>query len=197
MSDRERWLQLLEETGALQEGHFLLSSGLHSSGYVQCARVLEDPHNAELVGGELARRLVGVDVDLVFSPPLGGIVIGYEVARQLGVRFVFPERGDDGAFRLRRGFSVGRGQRAAVIEDVITTGRTTRELVEMLRSLGVSPVAVGAIVDRSGSGRVDELSIESVIELSICAYEPEVCPMCGRGLVIVKPGSRRQVGGSA
>jgi len=196
VSDRDRWLRLLEETGALEKGHFLLSSGLHSSGYVQCARVLEDPHNAELVGRELARRLADAKADLVFSPPLGGIVIGYEVARQLGVRFVFPERGDDGAFRLRRGFSVERGQRAAVVEDVITTGRTTRELIEVLRSHGANPVAVGAIVDRSGSGRVDEFSIESVIELSIRAYEPEVCPMCGRGLVIVKPGSRRQVGGS-
>ena len=185
-------MRLLEGTGALQSGHFLLSSGLHSPRYVQCAKAVEHPGDAETLAEEIARRLGSAGVECVLSPPLGGLIIGYEVARQLGCRFVFPERAENGEFHLRRGFCVEQGVRAAVVEDVITTGRTTRELVEMLRGIDANVVAVGAIVDRSGVGEIDGLPIGSVLTLSIPTYEPEVCPLCQAGVPIVKPGSRRE-----
>ena len=185
-------MRLFEETGALQSGHFLLSSGLHSAQYIQCAKAVEHPRDAGALAEEIVRRLGPAGVECVLSPPLGGLVIGYEVARQLGCPFIFPERVGNGEFHLRRGFSIERGVRVAVIEDVITTGRTTRELIGLLRAVDVDIVAVGAIVDRSEGGRIDDWPIDSVLTLSIPTYEQEVCPLCQAGVPIVKPGSRKE-----
>jgi len=192
VTQENRWLALLQRTGALQTGHFLLSSGLHSPQYVQCARALEDPANAAALGAALARRLAAADVDRVASPPLGALLIGYEVARSLKRPFLFPERPDGGAFSLRRGFTLRPGDRVAVIEDVVTTGRTTSELIALLRAGGADVVALGAIVDRSETGAIDGLAIVSLVTLSIPTYERATCPLCAAGALLVKPGSRTE-----
>ncbi len=191
MKRNEDWLRLLESVGAVQNGHFLLSSGRHSERYIQCAKVLEDPQHATSVGAELARRMAG-DVDRVMSPPLGGILVGYEVARGLRRPFQFPERGADGLFQLRRGFSVHPGDRIAVVEDVVTTGRTTRELMNLIRGHGAEPVCLGAIVDRSESHEVDGFPIHALVRLEIPTYAYGECPLCARGIPISQPGSRKQ-----
>ena len=193
---RDRWIELLTETGAMQEGHFLLSSGRHSGQYVQCARALERPAHGEALGTALADAIgTAVDgaIDCVVSPPLGGILIGYEVARWLDRPFLFPERDDDGRYRLRRGFALEPGARVCVVEDVITTGRTTREVIELVRGVGAEPIAVGAIIDRSTDHRIDGIPLSAVLRLEIPTYEPEACPLCAAGDPIVKPGSRREV----
>jgi orotate phosphoribosyltransferase len=186
------WMALLERTGALLSGHFLLSSGLHSSRYVQCARALEDPADAEALGKGLARGLRKIRIDRVISPPLGALLIGYEVARALGRPFSFPERDGRGRFTLRRGFLVQPGERVLVVEDVITTGRTTRELIEHLVGVGADVVAVGAIVDRSMEHAVGGFPIRALVELDIPTYEPATCPHCLTGEPIEKPGSREE-----
>jgi orotate phosphoribosyltransferase len=191
MSSIEPWLKLLEEVGAVQNGHFLLSSGRHSERYIQCAKALEDPENATAVGGELARR-IGAGADRVMSPPLGGILVGYEVARGLRRPFQFPERAADGLFQLRRGFSIHPGERIAVVEDVITTGRTTRELMALIKGHGAQPVCVAAIVDRSETHEVDGLPIHALIRLEIPTYAYDECPLCAAGIPISQPGSRKQ-----
>lgn len=196
MKKSEQWLELLEEVGAVQSGHFLLSSGRHSERYIQCAKVLEDPQHAAAVGSELARRM-GAAVDRVVSPPLGGILVGYEVARGLRRPFQFPERAADGLFQLRRGFSIHPGERIAVVEDVITTGRTTRELMALIRGYGAEPVCVGAIVDRSETHEVDGLPIHALVRLGIPTYAYSECPLCARGVPITQPGSRKQDGKGA
>lgn len=185
------WLALLESVGAVQSGHFLLSSGRHSERYIQCAKVLEDPEHAAAVGGELARRM-SRDVARVVSPPLGGILVGYEVARGLRRPFQFPERGADGLFQLRRGFSIHPGEPIAVVEDVITTGRTTRELMDLIRGYGAEPVCIGAIVDRSETHEVDGLPIHALVQLDIPTYGYRECPLCARGVPLSQPGSRKQ-----
>lgn len=190
MTEGRRWIELLKESGALQTGHFLLSSGLHSAQYVQCGRALENPANASALGAALARRLAGSNIDRVVSPPLGALLVGYEVARSLERPFLFPERTKDGGFSLRRGFAVRPGECLAVIEDVITTGRTTREVIELLRAYGSDVVALGAIVDRSEGDEIEGIPIVSLINLSIPTYEQGSCPLCAAGIPLVKPGSR-------
>jgi orotate phosphoribosyltransferase len=192
MSANDRWIDALRRTGALLCGHFLLSSGLHSPQYVQCALALENPQDAAAFGAGLAERLEGADVDRVVSPPLGALLVGYEVARCLERRFFFPERDSQGAFALRRGFTVRPGERVAVVEDVITTGRTTGELIDLVRRLGADVVALAAIVDRSSDHRVGDLEIASLAELAIPTYPPANCPLCRTGAPLVKPGSRRE-----
>ena len=189
MSDRGKWVRLLDSTGALQSGHFVLSSGRHSPRYVQCARVLERPSVAEAIGAALAARLPQ-GIDRIVSPPLGALLIGYEVARALGVRFMFPERGRTGTLDLRRSFTVEPGERVAIVEDVITTGRTTGELVDLLNRLDAEVVAVAAIVDRSSVPDVCGHAIESLLRMSIPTYEASECPQCALGTPITRPGSR-------
>ena len=188
----EFWMDLLRRTGALQSGHFQLSSGLHSAQYVQCARALEQPRDAAALGEELASRLAPARVDRVVSPPLGALLIGYEVARHLGCRFAFPERTATGRLRLRRGFAIRPGERIAVVEDVITTGGTTREVIALVGDLGGDVVGVGAIVDRSAEGTVAGLPIESIVTLSIPTYTPAACPLCEAGERLTSPGSRAE-----
>ena len=190
----DRVLDLFGQTGAYLQGHFRLSSGLHSSGYLQSALVLQYPHYAELLGRKLAEALSPMTehepIGLVISPALGGLIIGHEVARALGVRFLFTERDADRKMSLRRGFSIAPGEKLVVIEDVITTGGSTREVIDVVRELGAIPVAAGSIIDRSGG--VAELGIpRTALEtLSLPVYEPEQCPMCKKGEPLTKPGSR-------
>ena len=193
-------LQLLRQSSAQQEGHFLLSSGLHSNQYLQCARVLEDPRAAERLGRELAARLrrTGAIPDeeppqAVLSPALGGIIIGHEVARAAGARFLFTER--DPAMRdrttLRRGFALRQGERVVVVEDVVTTGRSTQEVIEVARVAGADVRAVAAIVDRSGGTAPFGVPFVALLSLEVPSFPPEQCELCRRGVPLEKPGSRR------
>jgi orotate phosphoribosyltransferase len=184
-------MQVFRETGAYLTGHFRLTSGLHSNQYLQCALVLARPAIAERLGCELAASFkTEPPPDLVVSPAIGGLIIGHEVARALGSRFIFTERDAAGKMTLRRGFSVSAGETAIVIEDVVTTGGSTREVIELLQSAGVRVLGAGSIIDRSG-GRVD-LGVPRVAlaTLEAAAWTAEECPLCRQGLAIEKPGSR-------
>ena len=195
MSEKTRTDETLARTGALLTGHFLLSSGRHSPRYVQCAKAMEQPDEAAALGADLAERLRDASAERVISPPLGALLIGYEVARSLGLPFAFPERDEDGVFRFRRGFEVRPGERVIVVEDVITTGRTTRELTVLLKSLGVRVVGLGAIVDRSAAHAVEGVQITALTRISFPTYEASQCPLCQAGEPLVKPGSRQMEGG--
>jgi orotate phosphoribosyltransferase len=186
-------LDLFRSTGAYLQGHFRLTSGLHSSEYLQCALVLQYPEHAATLGSSLAgamRELAPGKVDLVASPALGGVVIGHEVARALRARFVFTERDATGKMTLRRGFVVTPGEQAVVVEDVVTTGGSTREVVEVLQSQGAVVRAAGSIVDRSGGSAEVGAPRVALATLHVEAWPPEFCPLCTRGLPVVKPGSR-------
>ncbi len=179
-------------SGALRQGHFRLSSGLHSNRYVQCAKLLEDPARAKRVGVELATRLEGFDPVSVLSPALGGLIIGHETAAALGVPFRFSER-KDGVMTLRRGFELARSERVAVIEDVVTTGGSAREAALVAREFGARVVAYGAIIDRSpgpdASARFDAPFV-ALLELEVLAWEPADCELCAAGEPLTEPGSR-------
>jgi orotate phosphoribosyltransferase len=187
-------LGLFQQTGAYLSGHFRLTSGLHSPNYLQSALVLQHPLHAETLGREMAARISGLTgpkkIDLVISPALGGLIIGHETARALGVRFLFTERDADRKMSLRRGFVLQPGEVAVIVEDVITTGGSTREVIDIVRMYGAEPVAAGSIIDRSG-GAVD-LGIPRVAleTLQVTAYDRAVCPLCSAGEPVVKPGSR-------
>ncbi len=182
---------LLTETGALLTGHFLLSSGLHSPNYVQCARLLQFPSVAEQIGKALAEKLLAVAPapDFVAAPAIGGIVIAHEVARALGVRCIFTER-EKGDMTLRRGFAVDSGETAFVVEDVVTTGGSTRETMTALERAGATVIGVGSIIDRSTTPVDLGVPRESLIRLAIPTHPPEACPLCLTGQPAVKPGSR-------
>jgi len=181
-------LAALRETGAYLRGHFRLTSGLHSDEYLQCALLLQHPAIAERLGKELAAQLP--PCGLVASPALGGLIIGHEVARALGRRFLFTERDSSGKMTLRRGFTVRPGETAVVVEDVVTTGGSTREVIQALQSLGAHVAAAGSIVDRSG-GRVDlGVPRAALLTLEVSAWDPADCPLCKRGVPVEKPGSR-------
>lgn len=184
---------LLTETGALLSGHFRLSSGLHSGNYVQCARLLQFPNIATQIGQELADKLkhhLTEPPDFVAAPAIGGILIAHEVARAFGVRCLFTER-EGTEMKLRRGFLVETGERAIVIEDVVTTGGSTRETMTALEKEGAQIIAVGSIIDRSSEPVNLGIPRESLIRLQIPSYKPEACPLCQAGMAIVKPGSRK------
>jgi len=189
-------MALFEETGAYLHGHFRLTSGLHSGEYLQCAKVLAHPKYAERLGRALSakiRDLTGeVAIDVVVAPAMGGIIIGHEVARALGVRSLFTERdAATNSMTLRRGFEIAAGETAIVIEDVITTGGSTKEVVDAIAAAGARVLAAGSIIDRSG-GRADVGVPRVALEtLEAVAYPPEECPLCREGLPLVKPGSRR------
>jgi orotate phosphoribosyltransferase len=189
----EELLRLFEERGALLRGHFLLSSGLHSPRYLQCARVLMDPALATRLGARLAdalRPLLGASrPGAVVAPALGGVLVAHEVARALGCRGLFTER-QDGAMTLRRGFALDPGEEVVVVEDVITTGGSTREVMDAVRARGARVVAVGSLVDRSG-GAVDlGVPRRSLLALEVPTYASDACPLCAAGSKAEKPGSR-------
>lgn len=183
-------LDLFKESGALLEGHFRLSSGLHSNGYLQSALVLQHPDKAAELGAALAVLVAPYGPTAVLSPALGGIVIGHEVARALGVRAVFAER-QDGALTLRRGFAVGPGDRLVVIEDVVTTGGSTRETMDVAAAHGAEVVAAGSIIDRSGGSATLGVPYHALVSLSLPTWTEAECPLCKEGSPAVKPGSRQ------
>jgi orotate phosphoribosyltransferase len=189
-------MELFQQTEAYLRGHFRLTSGLHSGEYLQCAKVLAYPKHAERLGKELAEKIkgltAGVVIDAVVSPAMGGIIIGHETARSLGVLSLFTERdAASNAMTLRRGFEIKPGQRVVIIEDVITTGGSTKEVVTVMTQMGAEVLAAGSIIDRSG-GRADVgVPRVSLQTLEAVAYTPEECPLCKEGLPVVKPGSRR------
>ena len=185
----EAILDRFRRAGALLEGHFRLTSGLHSSGYLQCALVLQHPLEAEVCGAAIAERARALGAQAVLSPALGGIVIGQEVARSLGIRAIFAER-QDGALTLRRGFELGRGEKVLVVEDVVTTGGSTRETIDVARAAGAEVVGAAAIVDRSGGQQRLDVLFHALVELPLPVYPPESCPLCLAGMPAVKPGSR-------
>ncbi len=182
------------EAGALLQGHFKLSSGLHSEAYLQCAKVLQWPERAGALGAALASLLAPFRPSVVVSPAMGGVIIGHEAGRGLSVRAIFTER-VEGAFALRRGFAVEARERVAVVEDVVTTGKSTREVLAVLRAAGAEAVACGSIVDRRSvaAGRgvdLDGVPCRSLLALDVPAFEPAACPRCAAGEPIVAPGSR-------
>lgn len=181
-----------KQRGALLEGHFQLSSGLHSSVYLQCAIALQSTSDAIEFGAALAERLRGEEIETVASPAIGGLVIGYEVARQLGARFIWTER-ENGAMTLRRGFTLRPGERLLVVEDVITTGGSTRDTIEALGASGGKVIAAASIIDRSGGKADVGVPRISLATLKVMALSPGECPACERGEAVVKPGSRKHV----
>jgi len=186
----EQVIDQFRTTGALLEGHFQLTSGLHSTVYLQCALVLQFPEKAEAFGRAIAEMYREQAIELVASPAIGGIVIGHEVARALGARFVWTER-ESGVMTLRRGFTVSPGEKTLVVEDVITTGGSTRETIETLRQAGADVVAAASIIDRSG-GAVDvSVPRTALATLKVLSVDPSVCDACKLGEPAVKPGSRK------
>lgn len=182
-------LEHFMNTNALLKGHFILSSGLHSSKYLQCALALQSPADAERFGRELARKFEGQAIDAVAAPAIGGLVIGYAVAQALGVRFIWTER-ENGLMTLRRGFKVRDGERFIVVEDVITTGGSTRECMAALTDQGAEIIGAASIIDRSGGSAEIGVPRVSLASLDVPSYKPEDCPMCAAGEAPYKPGSR-------
>ena len=189
MPTRDELLDLFRQSGALLEGHFRLSSGLHSSGYLQCALVLQDPRRAERLGEAIASRVRSLRPSVVLSPALGGVIIGHEVARALGVRGLFAER-QDGVLVLRRGFTIGDADRVLIVEDVLTTGGSTKETMRVATEAGGHVVGAVSIVDRSGGSARFDVPFDALLAVDLPTYEPDACPLCGQGVPVVKPGSR-------
>jgi orotate phosphoribosyltransferase len=193
----EAIVQMLEDVGAIRQGHFELTSGLHSATYVQCALVLQYPKYAEQMGRALAAEFLDLRVDCVASPALGGVIIGHEVARALPpradgapVRAIFVERDATGTLTLRRGFHVEPDEHVLVVEDVWTTGGSTYATIRVLEEAGARVVAAGALIDRSG-GRIElPVRTEALMELKVESYDVSDCPLCRTGSIAVKPGSR-------
>jgi orotate phosphoribosyltransferase len=184
--------QILQKHGALLDGHFQLSSGKHSSRYLQCAVALQYPDAAAGLGVAIAERLTAClasPPDVVVSPALGGLIIGHEVGRALGVRACFTER-VDGAMVMRRGFHLDPGERVVMIEDVVTTGLSSQETLAVIRELGALPVAAGCIANRSGKNRLGDLPLVSLVQPDFPVWDPQDCPLCAAGDAAVKPGSR-------
>ncbi|MCI0659629.1 MAG: orotate phosphoribosyltransferase [Acidobacteria bacterium] len=186
-------LKIFEVNRALLNGHFMLTSGLHSPQYLQCALVLQHPAIAEKFCAELAERIKNDErigaIDLVIAPALGGIIVAHEVGRALNVRALFTER-QEGAMMLRRGFQIKPGERALVVEDVVTTGGSTREVMELVSQNGGVTVAVGSLIDRSGGTLDQGVPRHALAVLTVPSYRPEECPLCRAGSTPVKPGSR-------
>ena len=194
MPATESVVELFRFTGAYLEGHFRLTSGLHSDRYLQCALVLEHPKAAEKLGKMLANSLqakLAAGVSVVVSPALGGLIIGHEVARALGCRHIFTERDPESRkMVLRRGFSVESGETACVVEDVITTGGSTVDVIAVLQGAGAKVAAAGSIIDRSGGTADVGVPRVALATINVAAYTPEECPLCRQGIRLVKPGSR-------
>ena len=183
-------LEIFRQTGVMQEGHFQFTSGRHSDNYMQCARLFERPGDSVAICSDVAEAFRDKNIDLVAGPAIGGIIMAYEVARILGVRNVFAER-EDGTMTLRRGFDVAPGSRALVVEDVVTTGGSVREVIELLRASGVEVAGVGAVIDRS-NGTVDfGIPFHAVARMNLESWDAKDCHLCRKGLPITKPGSRK------
>jgi len=180
--------EMLKETEAFLEGHFLLSSGKHSDGYVQCAKLLMYPDKAEKAIKEIVKKLEGVDFDIVVGPAMGGIIVSYELGRQTGKQSIFAER-ENGEMKLRRGFTIEKGQKVLIAEDVVTTGKSAYEAIKVVEEAGGEVIGIGCIVDRS-NGDI-KYPVYSAVKLDINTYEADECPLCKENIPIVKPGSRK------
>jgi len=183
---------ILEKSGALLTGHFLLSSGKHSPNYVQCAKIFEYPEYGEKVGEELARLIEKYNPEVIIGPAMGGIILSYVVGRKLGIRNMFSER-EEGTMKLRRGFSIKPGEKVAVVEDVVTTGGSTKEVIELVKKLDAEVVCVGTIIDRSSGKANFGIPFEKLISLNFPIFEPEDCPLCKSKIPVIKPGSRKSL----
>lgn len=181
-------IEILKEAGALLEGHFLLSSGKHSERYVQCARILRYPDKAEKVLEPVAKRLKDMSADILVGPAMGGIIVAYELGRQLGLEAVFTERVDN-VMQLRRGFEIRSGMRAVICEDVVTTGKSSMEVKELLEELGAEVIAIASIIDRTEMKLA--IPVISALQLEIEVFDEKDCPLCEKGMKAVKPGSRK------
>lgn len=188
LSERQT-LQLYEKTGALMRGHFRLTSGLHSDIYLQSALVLQHPEHAAALGAALAAPFRSDGVQTVLAPAIGGILVAHEVARALGVRALFTER-EDGVMRLRRGFALTPGERCLVVEDVITTGGSTREVVQCVEEQGGTVVGIGSLIDRSGGSVAFMVKRTALATVAATTWQPDACPLCRTGSQAIKPGSR-------
>jgi orotate phosphoribosyltransferase len=189
MQTEDEILNLFRSHGALLDGHFLLSSGLHSETYLQCALVLQHPDIATELCFKLGGHFRSEKADLVIAPALGGIIVAHEVAKALGVRAMFAER-VEGKLVLRRGFSINPGEKAIVVEDVVTTGGSTKETMKVVTDAGGVVIAAGSLIDRSGGTADLGVPYKSLVTLSIATYHPKECPLCKKGVPAVKPGSR-------
>ncbi len=181
-------LNLYKRYGAFMEGHFLLSSGLHSRFYLQSALVLQYPSVAEMLCASLAEKFLDKNVDIVIAPAVGGIIVAHEVARKLSARAIFAER-EKNTFTLRRGFFIDKGEKVAVVEDVITTGGSVEEVIDLVREYGGEVVELGVLVDRSADF-TPSIPYAYLLKLDIKNYEPRDCPLCKEGIPLVKPGSK-------
>jgi orotate phosphoribosyltransferase len=181
----------IERTGVLKEGHFLLSSGRHSDQYMQMAQLLQHPAEAREAGHAVAKLFADQEIDLVVGPALGGVIIAHEVASSLGVRCIFAER-KEGEMQIRRGFEVEAGERVLVIEDVVTTGGSVKEVIALLEERGATVVGVGSLVDRTKGENPFDVSYRALKAVQIESYLAEDCPLCKEGVPVVKPGSRHK-----
>ncbi len=181
---------ILLKTGALLEGHFLLSSGKHSSNYIQCAKIFEYPEYGDMVGDMIAQKISSYKPEVVVGPALGGIILAYTVARALGVRAIFAER-EESVMKLRRSFTIHNGERVAIVEDVTTTGGSVIEVKNLVESYGGVVCCIASIVDRSIGPLPFDVPFHSLIKLEFPIYEPNECILCKQGIPIVKPGSRK------
>ena len=184
------YLEHFRQSGALLEGHFILSSGLHSPNYLQCALALQFPADAAKFGRAIAEQFKDANIETVASPAIGGLIIGYAVAAALNVRFIWTER-QDGVMTLRRGFSVKTGERILVVEDVITTGGSTRECIEALEANGAKVVGAASVIDRSNGAADVGVPRVALVSMQVPSYKPEDCPLCKNGDIAYKPGSRK------
>lgn len=183
--------EILEDSNALLTGHFLLTSGLHSPNYFQCAKVLQYPKYTSILCIDLARRFKE-EVDVVVSPAVGGIVVGQEVGRELNKRTIFTERENE-EMTLRRGFEIQPGEKVLIAEDVLTTGRSIREVIKVVEACGAELVGVGVLIDRSGGENMFDCPLESIMKMNVVTYTAEECPLCKEEIPLVKPGSRKKI----
>lgn len=188
--NNQQILEILIKCGVLIEGHFLLTSGRHSEKYMQCAKLFQYPKYSESISKILSDKLKKYDAEIIIAPAIGGIILSYEVARQLYIKSLFAER-ENGIMILRRGFEIEKGAKVIVVEDVVTTGGSVKEVVELVKKCGSEVVAVGSIVDRSKGFAEFGCPFESVIQIDIDTYEKDECPLCKNGSSPYKPGSRK------
>ena len=191
MINKDEIMRRFEEAGAIQKGHFKLTSGVHSDAYIQCAQIMQYPEFIHNLCSELGKKFKGEDIDVIVGPAMGAIIMSHVMAMVLGpwVRAIFTER-EDGKMTLRRSFEIKKGEKVLVVEDVTTTGSSAREVIDIVKSRQAEVVGVGALIDRSG-GKVDfGIRYEKLLTIKMNTYEPDNCPLCKKGIPITKPGSR-------